>query len=129
MRLPALVMAVTLTLPVPAVADTYRSLTTGNVNMRAGAGVGHERITTLPRGTEVLVDHCREGWCLVDCLGVVGWVSGNYLGGTGVVEPYYPPVVHAPPVATFDFVVPRDYHDLGYSRQHKPSRDLHGRGR
>jgi hypothetical protein len=25
--------------------------------------------------------------------------------------------------------VPRDYHEFGYSRQHRPGRDLHGRGR
>jgi uncharacterized protein YraI len=129
MRMIALL--VTAILAMPAAAETYRLSTTGSVNVRAGPGVGHERITTLPRGTEVLVDRCRQGWCLVDSFGVVGWVSANYLGGTatGTVEPYDPPLVPTPPVATFDFVVPRDYHDFGYSHQHKPSRDLHGRGR
>jgi uncharacterized protein YraI len=117
------------TLATPAAAETYRSATTGNVNLRAGPGIDHERLATLSRGTEVFIDHCRQGWCLVDSLGVVGWVSAKYLGGTGVVEPYYPPVVRAPPVATFDFVVPRNYHDFGYAHEHKPSRDLHGLGR
>jgi len=128
MRIPALV--ITVMLAMPAAADTYRSVTTGNVNLRAGAGGAYERITTLPRGTEVSVDVCQRGWCLVDSLGVSGWVSSRYLFRGGVaVETYRPPVVHAPPVATFDFVVPRDYHDFGYSRQHMPGRDLHGRGR
>jgi uncharacterized protein YraI len=125
-RLAFLVAAI---LAMPATAQTYRSATTGNVNLRSGPGVDHERVATLPRGTEVFVDDCRQGWCLVESLGVVGWVSASHLGGTGVVERYDPPVVRAPPVATFDFVVPRDDHDLGYSHQHKPSRDLHGRGR
>ena len=124
-----LALAVAMSLATPAAADTYRSVTTGNVNLRAGAGVGYERITTLPRGTEVLVDVCRKGWCLVDSLGVSGWVSARHLFRTLVDEPYRPPAVRAPPVATFDFVVPRDYHEFGYSRQHEPSRDLHGRGR
>jgi uncharacterized protein YraI len=128
MRMALLVMAASLAMP--AAADTYRSVTTGNVNLRAGAGVGYERIMTLPRGTEVLIDVCRDGWCLVDSLGVSGWVSSRYLFGNAVlVEPDRPPVVRPPPIATFDFVVPRDYHDLGYSNQHRPSRDLHGIGR
>lgn len=124
-------IAIAVCLAMPAAADSYRSVTTGNVNLRAGAGVAYERIKTLPRGTEVLIDICRGGWCLVDSLGVSGWVSARYLFRGGVVvEPYRPPVVHAPPVATFDFVVPRDdFHEFGYSRQHKPGRDLHGRGR
>jgi uncharacterized protein YraI len=126
MRIPALAVAVVMAMP--AAADSYRSLTTGNVNLRAGGGVGYERITTLPRGTEVLVDVCRMGWCLVETHGVSGWVSARYLFTAGVVEPSRPPAARAPPVAVFDLVVPRDYHDLGNARHHRPSRDLHGRG-
>jgi len=122
-----LALAVAVMLAMPAAAETYRSVTTGDVNLRAGAGVSYERITTLPRGTEVLVDVCQRGWCLVDTLGVSGWVSSRYLFRGGVVvETYRPPVVRAPPVAVFD---PRDYHEFGYSSQHRPGRDLHGRGR
>lgn len=129
MRRPILVTTAILGLVVQANADSYRAVTTGNVNLRAGAGVDHERIATLPRGTAVVVDSCQRGWCLVDSLGLTGWVSVRYIANSGVVERYVPSVVHAPPVATFDFVVPRDYHEFGYSQYHKPNRDLHGRGR
>jgi len=126
----AVVASVAVALLTTAVAAADRTMTAANVNLRAGAGVAHARITTLPRGTEVSVDECRAGWCRVETFDVSGWVSARYLvgvggAGTGVVEPYDPPLVRAPPVAVFDFVVPRNAHELGYSRVHKPNRSFH----
>jgi len=106
------------------------TMTTANVNLRAGAGVGHARIATLQRGTEVSIDHCRDEWCLVETRGISGWIALRYVvgvggGATGIVERYDPPVVRAPPVATFDFVVPRTAHEIGNSHHHRPRRNFH----
>jgi len=113
---------------IEAAADTSLSVTTANVNLRSGAGANHARIATLPVGTQVMVDRCRQGWCLVESIGLSGWLSARYLIRIESLPSVNRPVVRAPPVATFDFVVPRahDFHDLGYSRQHGPNRDLHG---
>lgn len=124
----AVVAFITAALAMPVEAGSGRSMTTANLNLRTGAGVDHMRITTLPLGTEVSIDRCQPGWCLVEALGVRGWASARYLATTGIVEPYRPPVVRAPPAAVFDFVVPRNYHDFGYSDQHRPNRDLHEMG-
>jgi uncharacterized protein YraI len=122
---PAFVAGATLALAATGVAGADRLTTTGNVNLRAGAGVNHARITTLPVGTAVLLDHCRQGWCLVESLGLSGWVSARFLSGADVVERYYPPVVQTPPVAKLEPVVPRNYHDLGLSHHHRPTRNFH----
>lgn len=133
MKIGSVVALLIVALAMPALADgSEPSVTTANVNLRAGAGVDYSRITTLPRGTNVSIDVCRKGWCLVETQDVFGWVSARYLAGAGsgnrppagTVERFVPPVVDAPPVAVFDFV-PRNYHDLGLSRQHKLNRNFH----
>lgn len=126
----AAVASIAVALMATAAAAGDRTMTAADVNLRTGVGVGHERITTLQRGTEVSIEECRDGWCRVAALDVSGWVSARYLvavgvGGTGVVEPYDPPIVRAPPVTTFDFVVPRDAHALGNSHHHRPNRSFH----
>ena len=93
--------------------------------MRGGAGAGHARITTLPRGTAVWVRDCRAGWCLIRVRGLDGWVSAGYLAGAGTVRRFISPAVPMPPVIGFRLVVPRDYHDYGHGRHHKPSRKFH----
>lgn len=121
----ALLAGFVLALGFPVAAHAYASVITGAVNLRSGAGVSHARITTLPRGTAVWVDHCRKNWCLVRARGLNGWVSARYLSGAGAVRRYYPPAIYVPPVIGFGFVVPRSYHDYGYGRHHKPKRKFH----
>jgi uncharacterized protein YraI len=126
----AAVASITVALLATAAAAGDRTMTAADVNLRTGGGVEHERITTLQRGTEVAIEECRDGWCRVAALDVSGWVSARYLvaavgGGTGVVEPYDPPIVRAPPVEAFDIVGPRDAHELGYSRHHRLNRSFH----
>lgn len=125
----ALFAGLVLALGTPVAAHAYASLTTGAVNLRAGAGVNYARITTLPRGTAVSVNYCRENWCKVRARGMSGWVSSRYLSGTGTVRRYIPPAIYVPPAIGFGFVVRRDYHDYGYGRHHKPNRQFHKKRR
>ena len=128
-RINALVACLTLAFANPIPATAFQSVTTGNVNLRTGAGVAHTRIATVPLGTMVHVERCGQGWCLVETLGLTGWMSASYLAaigtGTGVVQRYNPETVPSPPVAKFDFVVPRTYHELGNARYHKLNRNFH----
>ena len=121
----ALLAGFVMALGFPLAAHAYASVTTGAVNLRGGAGVNHVRITTLPRGTAVWVNYCRKNWCLVRAHGLNGWVSARYLSGVGAVRRYRPPAVYVPPAIGFGFVVPRDFHDYGHGRHHKPSRKFH----
>jgi len=118
-----------LALSLPAAADAYRAETTAAVNMRAGGGTDHARIATLPAGTPVWVEYCREGWCAVNARGVEGWVSGRYIGGSPAptVRPYRPTVIETPPAPPPLQIYPRrpGYHDYGYGRYHQPNRQFH----
>ena len=126
---PAFVLGLTIVLALPVAAHASELVTTGAVNIRAGAGVDQERIATLPPGASMSVDYCREGWCLGDALGLRGWVSARYLsGGAGPqIDSYAPPVITAPsvPAVKFPFVMPdRGFHDYGLGRAHKFQRTI-----
>jgi uncharacterized protein YraI len=84
-------------LAVPSAANAYQSVTTGAVNVRAGAGVNSARIGTLGAGTSLWVDRCVRSWCLVKARGLRGWVSARYLAGTGIVRRAYPPSIYGQP--------------------------------
>jgi uncharacterized protein YraI len=116
-------------LALPPAGQASELVTTGAVNIRAGAGVDQERIATLPPGASMSVDYCREGWCLGDALGLRGWVSARYLsvGAEPQIDNYVPPVVTVPlvPAVKFPFVMPdRGFHDYGLGREHKFQRKI-----
>jgi uncharacterized protein YraI len=126
---PAFVLGLTLVLALSVAAPASELVTTGAVNIRAGAGVDQERIATLPPGASMSVDYCREGWCLGDALGLRGWVSARYLSveAEPQIDSYAPPVVTAPsaPAVKFPFVMPdRGFHDYGLGREHKFQRPI-----
>jgi uncharacterized protein YraI len=126
---PAFVLGMTVFLALPVAAHASELVTTGAVNMRAGAGVDRERIATLPAGASMSVDYCRQGWCLGDALGRRGWVSARYLSveAEPQIDSYAPPVIAAPPVPAvkFPFVMPdRGFHDYGLGRAHKFERKI-----
>jgi uncharacterized protein YraI len=123
MRGPAI--ALVLALVLPATAGAFEAITTGAVNVRAGAGTKYTRLATLQPGVTVSVDFCEEGWCAIEADDVSGWVSARYLAGLGAggeVTTYSTPSITMPtiPPPVTPLVVPRkDYHYYGYSRQHK----------
>ena len=125
----AFALGVTMALTLPVVAHASELVTTGAVNIRAGAGVDQERIATLPPAAPMSVDYCREGWCLGDALGLRGWVSARYLSGNAEpqIDSYMPPIITAPsaPAVKFPFVMPdRGFHDYGLGRAHKFQRKI-----
>jgi uncharacterized protein YraI len=116
-------------LALPVAAHPSELVTTGTVNIRAGAGVDQERIATLPPGASMSVDYCREGWCKGEVLGLRGWVSARYLsvGAAPQIDNYVPPVITVPsvPAVKFPFVMPdRGFHDYGLGREHKFQRKI-----
>jgi len=125
----AFVLGLTMVLTPPVAAHASELVTTGAVNIRAGAGVDQERIATLPPGASMSVDYCRKGWCLGDVLGLRGWVSARYLSGDAEpqIDSYAPPVITVPsvPAVKFPFVMPdRGFHDYGLGRAHKFQRPI-----
>jgi uncharacterized protein YraI len=125
----ALLLGLTAVLVLPLAAQASELVTTGAVNIRAGAGVDQKRIATLPPGASMSVDYCREGWCRGEALGFRGWVSARYLSveSEPQIETYVPPVITAPkaPAVKFPFVMPdRGFHDYGIGRAHKFERPI-----
>ena len=58
-------------------------VTTGVVNMRTGPGVSYGVITMVPAGVYVPVHSCSGSWCSISFAGRRGWISANFLSGTG----------------------------------------------
>lgn len=65
--------------------DAVLYVTAGSLNLREGPGTGARVLTSLPRNTRVLAGERRGGWVMVSVNGQVGWVSGDYLGGTPAI--------------------------------------------
>jgi uncharacterized protein YraI len=65
---------------------------TSNVNVRSGPGTNYGVVDTVRRGTQVDVQRCQGSWCYIAKPGPDGWVSANYLTGSGgtVVNPQQP---------------------------------------
>ena len=82
----------------PVVADSTKSVTTANVNMRSGAGTGYGIILTIPKSAQVSVLSNAGGWSKVTYNGKTGYVSSVYLTAATVSTPVQPPapIVTAP---------------------------------
>ena len=55
-------------------------VTCRTLNVRAGAGTNFDILGTLSRGTEISVRDVLPGWCEIDFLGGIGYVSSAYIG-------------------------------------------------
>ncbi|MEA4969574.1 MAG: SH3 domain-containing protein [Candidatus Pelethousia sp.] len=53
--------------------------TTGNVNLRAGAGTNYTALTTVPNGSEVYVYDRSDGWAQVSYSSYSGYISEKYI--------------------------------------------------
>ena len=63
-----------------SVFDQYQTYyATADVNLRAGPGTNHERITLLSSGAEVKGAAKEGNWTFVNANGKFGWVSADYL--------------------------------------------------
>ena len=65
------------------ISKTYVSLglaarTTGNVNMRKGAGTDYSRILTIPSGTNITLLSAGNKWSQVSYGGRTGYIHNNY---------------------------------------------------
>lgn len=79
MRLLPVIAAALAALPVAAFAAT--SITTTNVNLRAGPGTNYPLVTTIPKRAELVTHGCLQdmSWCDVNWGGQRGWVSSQYM--------------------------------------------------
>lgn len=67
-------------LMIPAQADTVGGATTTTaLNLRSGAGLGNQIITTMPKGATVVVKSSSDGWSKVVYNGTEGYASSDYL--------------------------------------------------
>ena len=81
-------------------ADSTKSVTTANVNMRSGAGTGYGIILTIPKSAQVADLSNANGWSKVTYNGKTGYVSSIYLTAATVSTPVEPPApIVAAPVA------------------------------
>jgi uncharacterized protein YgiM (DUF1202 family) len=77
----ALLAAVLMTAAGAAAAQKLVSVDRDKINMRAGAGTGHEVLWSLSRGYPLMVTGQRGGWLHVrDFEGDTGWVLGRLTG-------------------------------------------------
>ncbi len=65
------------------ISKTYVSLglaakTTGDVNLRTGAGTDHSRITVIKKGEKITVLSVDSGWSQVSYNGQTGYISNKY---------------------------------------------------
>jgi GH25 family lysozyme M1 (1,4-beta-N-acetylmuramidase) len=67
---------------VPSPIGLWQATTTGNLNVRSGAGTTYPIVGTLPAGTTVIVDERQNGWAHVVASSgqpLTGWCSETYL--------------------------------------------------
>jgi len=57
------------------------AVTTGNLNIRSGPGVGFSVVGVIPQHDSVSVSGCvaNTSWCAVNHDGIAGWSSASYL--------------------------------------------------
>ena len=95
--------AVTVTPPVvpvtPTVPETTdKRITTGNLNMRSGAGTTYGILLTIPKGTTLTIQSVAGTWAKVSYGGKTGYVSTDYLQVVSVTPPVVPETPVTPPV-------------------------------
>ena len=59
--------------------DSIEKYTTAAVNLRKGPSTGTKIVTTVPRGTKVLVKKDRPDWSKIEVSGETGYMASNYL--------------------------------------------------
>src|ERR1700735_1933214 len=55
-------------------------VTTGDTNLRKGAGTDSPVLTLIPKGTTVEVGKCTNGWCQASFDGQDGYLIGQNVG-------------------------------------------------
>lgn len=58
-------------------------MTTGNVNFRKGPSVSYESMGKIATGTQILVYGYDSNWYYIECNGVLGFMSADYVVITG----------------------------------------------
>lgn len=97
-------------LVVPAAAEAaWSGFAAQSVNLRAGPGTGHARITVVPAGARLTVFQCFS-WCQVRFAGMTGWVSARYIATGGPAYPSRRIIVGPPP----------SYWNPGYPYPYRP---------
>ena len=71
--------AVLTTLLGPATAFASITTTTANLNLRAGPGMQHRVIVTIPAGSSVDIHSCGTTWCYLTWTRHSGFSNGRYL--------------------------------------------------
>lgn len=73
---------------------TTTSVSTANVNLRAGPSTAYPALTVVPAGTRIVTYGCLPGytWCDIGFAGYRGWVSARYIqvvyqGGPVILTP------------------------------------------
>lgn len=76
-------MALASSLPASAqtteLAPGMTASVTAGVNLRAGPGSEHERLTVIPEGAAVVIEECVAGWCEVAYDSINGFVYDDYV--------------------------------------------------
>jgi uncharacterized protein YraI len=84
--------AMALALSVPAAAQTTElapgmtASATAGVNLRAGPGSRHKRLTVIPEGAAVVIEECVPSWCEVTYDGINGFVYDTYLAAEWILQ-------------------------------------------
>ncbi|MCP4305591.1 MAG: SH3 domain-containing protein [bacterium] len=79
-------MALATFLTVGTSAAGQLSTTTNNLNLRTGPGKQYRVQLVIPAGAQVDVISCGGVWCIVNFAGAPGYVSGEYLLTSLVIQ-------------------------------------------
>lgn len=62
-------------------ASAFNAQSSGAVNLRAGPGVSHARLTTIPASAPLIAHYClpAPAWCQVTYGATTGWASARYI--------------------------------------------------
>jgi N-acetylmuramoyl-L-alanine amidase/SH3-like domain-containing protein len=92
--------------PVTPPAGTDTRITTGNLNMRSGAGTTYSILLTIQKVTTLSVQSVAGTWAKVSYGGKTGYVSTDYLQVVNVAPPVVPETPVTPPVVPETPVTP-----------------------
>lgn len=65
--------------PVNSTITPQACVTNSEVNLRSGPSTGHDKITTISKGTSVTVYYVADGWCFVKCSSGYGYLFDEYV--------------------------------------------------